>query len=430
MKQRFEKYSHDLAFRAALTLFDHKWTRLDVLSFIEEYAGISREEIIAQSLNSDVTVKLEACDAIAYLLDQIVEDLQYGIEPDMIEPVVMRPRPDGMTGKMRDIACLCLIHQLLGHVAKLGLDPLFRARILPTQHASIPGRGQTAMVKQVGRFLRRKSLKIKVAQKTDVNHAYASTQYSVAIALIEKEMPRARWLIAVLRYLGKLAPDGHLIIGGYIDAWLFNFVCSYAIRDALRQGQTRRNVFQPYFVRIVTYMDDFSLFARTETGLRKGITALDRIMRRRFGLMIRATTGVIRFDSVQRERQKKHAEKRSQRGCPNLDIGGYKVHRTYVTIRPRVVKRAIRTFSRAWLEIQETGTIRRQRAHAITSRYGAVKNTTSKYFMERYHVAEIVKMAKRITAFWGRLDSKNRKESILYALRKHAIQHAAVAGCT
>lgn len=37
-----------------------------------------------------------------------------------------------------------------------------------------------------------------------------------------------------------VAPGGHLIIGGYLDAWLFNFVMSYAIRYLYTLGSTRR----------------------------------------------------------------------------------------------------------------------------------------------------------------------------------------------
>jgi hypothetical protein len=42
--------------------------------------------------------------------------------------------------------------------------------------------------------------------------------YADVIAVLKKEIPSARQLIAVMEYLGTIAPDGHLIIGGYLDA--------------------------------------------------------------------------------------------------------------------------------------------------------------------------------------------------------------------
>lgn len=54
------------------------------------------------------------------------------------------------------------------------------------------------------------------------------------------EIPKARYAIGLLKYLKSVAPGGHLIIGGYLDAWLFNFAMSYAIRYLYTLGSTRR----------------------------------------------------------------------------------------------------------------------------------------------------------------------------------------------
>lgn len=55
-------------------------------------------------------VQNEAVEAIGLAMLGIVEDLvDHGIEPDDMEPVTIRQRPDGMTGKIRDIALLCII---------------------------------------------------------------------------------------------------------------------------------------------------------------------------------------------------------------------------------------------------------------------------------------------------------------------------------
>lgn len=171
------------------------------------------------------------------MLYGVVEDLvEYGIEPDDMEPPTIRQRPDGMTGKTRDIALLSILHQLIGHVEKLMIEPLINARLLPTQHASIPGRGQTLLKDQAHRYLLKETVGVRYIQKTDVVHAYATLKYQVCVDILKKEIPKAKAAIVLLEYLGRIAPDGHLIIGGYIDAWLFNFTMSYAIRDLYAQG--------------------------------------------------------------------------------------------------------------------------------------------------------------------------------------------------
>ena len=173
MKQRFRRFDHQLYCEAVREAFkDGKWYRNDVLTFVEKYAGIPRAEIQFTYLTHDMGPRLEAEESIALYLEEVVDGILRGEDPEDMEPVKVRQRRDGMTGKVRDIALLCILHQLLGHVAKLALDPLLHARITHTQHASIPGRGQTSLKKQVHKYLRKESLGIRYAVKTEARLCY------------------------------------------------------------------------------------------------------------------------------------------------------------------------------------------------------------------------------------------------------------------
>ena len=418
MKQRYQEYSRELAWRAADSFLNGKWKRNDVLRYLEEFAGIPRRKIFESELTSDVNVKLEAADNVACIIDDMVEDILNGREPDYIDPVTTSMRADGMTGKVRNIANLCIPHQLLGHLAALALEPLFHAKILPTQHASIPGHGQTKLKDQAARYLRSGALDISFVEKTDATQAYASTKYSAVVKILRKEIPRAVWIIKVVEYLGNLAPGGCLIIGGYLDAWLFNLVMSYGLRFALRQGQTRRDRFKPYVARIEAYMDDCGFMGRTRTGVRKAVSAFAKWMDATYGIRIRTTTGIIRILTVEEEKRRRAMERPSQRGCPYLDMGGYRVSRTHITMRPRVVKRVIRALTRAWREICETGTIQRQRVCSVISRYGSIKGSCSQKFKEEYHVDQIMRMAKAIASYWGRERSRKRRAWLDRAIKR------------
>ena len=414
-QKRYNKLSENLYKTAIRECFKGKWSRRDILSFIEKYAGIPREEILLSEITGS-GAKDEAVDAIALALQEIVEELIAGHEPaDHIEPVRIRTRPDGMTGKLRDIALLCILHQLLGHLAKLMLEPLFNARLLPTQHASIPEHGQTRLMRQTHGYLLQESIGIKYVQKTDVVHAYESLKYEICINLIIKELPKEKELHIIMRYLEKLAPDGHLIIGGYLDAWLFNFTMSYAIRYLYTLGQTRRGKFTPYVKKCETFMDDFSIMTASCKGMKKATAELGKWTQRELGLQLKYTTGVTKMLPVEEEQRRRYLKSKAARGVPVLDMAGFKISRTHVCIRRRVFIRVRRQYLRAYEEYMTTGTLRLFRAKKIISYNSYFVQTDSRMAAEKYHAEMMMNIAREICAFYERLRYNKRMEE-LYAL--------------
>ena len=428
MKQRFNKLTHELCVEAVLSCFDKKWNRSEILEFIEQYGGVSRKEIFADYYYQRMTARNEAAENCALYLEEIVDSIMHGRIPEEIQPVAVRKRADGMTGKIRDIACLCMQHQLIGHLVKLGLDPLLHARLLPTQHASIPGHGQTRLKTQVGYYLRRKKLNIRCFQKTDIHHAYESTKYSAIVGILKKEIPRAKWIITLMEYIETIAPEGHLIIGGYLDAWMFNFVMSYAIRYTLDQHTYRRGTRNHYAVRIETYMDDFAIFGRTKSNVKKAIRCLRKYLKETFGMELNVTTKIITLNTIRLERARRKQKRPSKRGNPSLDMGGYQIHLSYVTMRPRVVKRVRRTFLRAYRELLETGTIRTRRSKTLSARYGFVVQTTSKYFRQKYHVDEVMTTARKVNAYLDRRNDQKKKEWLRNVISQDSVYDRAFCG--
>ena len=431
MKQRFNRFSYGICARAVADYMEGKWMRNDTLSFIEKVVGIPRHEIILSDKREYKGVKAEALLGMALYMQGVCEDLFRGIEPEL-EPVQVRKRPDGMSGKVRDIALLSVEHQLLEHIAKEMLMPFFRAKLLPQQHASIPGHGQTRLRDQLHKYLL-SDAGIKAYSKTDVCQAYKSTQYSVVIALIEEELPKAKELHILLRFLGKMAPDGHLIIGGYLDAWLFNLVMSYALRYTLSQGKMRRGKFIPYLITVQNYMDDVAELSGSVTSLMKAERLMDAYLRERFSLRLKIVKEPVRLLTVSQERIKRKLPKKSQRGCPGIDMAGFVVHRTYVTIRPKIFIKARRQFLRAWAEYEKTGTIPIARAHKIEAYKGYFidKNgepvTDSIYAIKKYHIRELAAISGRVIAYHDR-DSARVREVRKNDYRKCIINYCSAAG--
>ena len=171
--KRFLQLTHAMCEQAVLEAFDKKWFRRDYLATVEKYGGVSRAELSRAARLNDWNPRLEAVNSIALEMEQRVEDLVEGETDDLdLEPVSVFYRIDGISMKRRELSNCHPMHQAFGHLAVIGLRPLLRAKLLPYQFASIPGKGQIALKRQVERWLRRKSLGIQHAVKLDVQGAY------------------------------------------------------------------------------------------------------------------------------------------------------------------------------------------------------------------------------------------------------------------
>ena len=193
--------------QAVLEAFDKKWFRRDYLATVEKYGGVSRAELSRAARLNNWNPRLEVVNSIALEMEQRVEDLVEGETDDLdLEPVSVFYRIDGISMKRRELSNCCPMHQAFGHLAVIGLRPLLRAKLLPYQFASIPGKGQIALKRQVERWLRRKSLGIQHAVKLDVQGAYAHTKQAVVMDILRREIPGATWLLAVINCLLAMAP--------------------------------------------------------------------------------------------------------------------------------------------------------------------------------------------------------------------------------
>lgn len=402
MKQRYNDLSHDLCVRAVLNCADGKWDRADILSVMEKYGGVPRELIKAEVADQAMHIRLEAAESVAYELEQRIDDLLEGRADDLdLDAVVINIRADGMTGKLREIANCSVMHQMLGHLVFLGLQPLLMARILPNQFASVPGRGQTGMMRKIQKYLRAENLGIRCAKKTDVHHAYGTAQYDVVLKILHKEIPNARWILVTLEALKKVAPDGHLIIGGYLDAWLFNFLMSYALRYVNGIGTMRRGKLQRSVRADAAYMDDFGLMGSRLASLRSATRKLDVWLHQNFGMELKNMNCEIQLMSVAQE----HAMRGGLPKPPGLDMGGYRVHRTFTTVRRKIYVKVRKQYLRAWRQICTDGTVMICRAKKIISYYGYFKNTDSRYAQEKLHVQETLKISRAVVSAHDRFEA-------------------------
>ena len=421
MKQLWRKLDDDLCYQAVSDFMKNgKFRRSDVLSDIEEWTGYSRYEVIDNDINNKAhafKLRYEIMTERAMVLREMIDDICNDIDPEF-DPVLLSKRPDGNTGKVRDIAYLCVRMQMLGHALRLGLAPLFQARFLPFQNASIPGRGPANLARQLKRKLD-KLLGIQYFVKTDCTSAYKSTMYTRILAIMIREIPRADWIHKSLMLMEKYAPGGHLIIGGYLDAFLFSFVMSYAMRYVLQQYYSRRGHQIPMIICMYTYMDDCVMLGSSEKALDLAVRRCREWLMQSHAIRMRQTTGVIRLWSIADEKAHKSRSSPAARGCPMIDIAGFRVSRTHITLRKRNNRRCIRSLTRSWNRYQRTGTIKHQQANSIISRNGMMRVADCYRMREKYHLEQLLVIARKIKSFWSKAENTRRERGMQHVLERY-----------
>lgn len=372
----------------------YTWFRRNYLAMAEKYGGVTRAELQTAARVADMGPRLEVVHGIALEMEQRIDDLLDGSANDLdLDPVHTFPRIDGISMKLRQLSDCCPLHQCFGHLAYLGLRPLLRARLLPYQFASIPKKGQTALKRQVERWLRRKSLGIQHALKLDVKGAYEHTKQELVLAILQYEIPRAAWLLAVVRCLLAMSPNGGLLIGGYLEAWMFNLVASYILVRILGYVKTRRGVSVPLVVRSGSYMDDLVLMGRRWADIQSAARKITKWVKDMLHLTIKDSWVRVDFLSPAEEHRRRHL-KGAAKGCPGLDMAGYVMHRTYTTVRPGIFKRARRQYMRAGTDLQRGHFIPLYRSYRLISYNGYFKGTKSRAAAEALNQQKLFKSAK------------------------------------
>ena len=404
---RFINISHELCVQAVLEAFDKKWLRRDFVLTASKYSGVSYMELRNSIEQNDLNVRLEIAEGIAYELEQRIEDLMNGDSDGLdLDPVQVFHRIDGISMKNRELASCCPLHQVFSHLMVLSLKPLFKSRFLPSQFASIPGKGQVALKTQVERWLRKTSLGINYAIKLDVRNAYKNTKKEVVMRILEKEIPKAKTILRVMDQLLSMSPGGGLIIGGYLEAWLFNFVASYALREIQGYIKIRRHRVRRLVIRVLSYMDDFSLFGSRLADLTKSARDITKWMRENLNLEVKKNWEIISFINSKAEIGRRKLEG-AKSGCPGIDVAGFVIHRTYTTIRPKIFLKLRRQFLRAANDLKNLGHIQLWRARKIVSYYGYFKHTKSYTAAHNLGAKEIMCSAKYMIKIYAKGDVAN-----------------------
>lgn len=392
---------------AVVDCFKNKRSRNDFQRLLCRTGTITKREIAEDRLSGDVKRILEAETAVAKKLTQriINRDLQ-------LKPIRQFQRIDGLTQKLRDICQESPEQQVFEYIGVNALKPLFRAKIMPIQYGSIPKKGGVAGKRKIERLLRKKFQGKVVAVKGDVTKAYPSVTVPIVMEMLRRDIGKNKVLLWFLGALMSNYPGNHLCIGGYLPAWLFNYVMSYVLRFLYEQAQIRRGKRNRLVYAIVCYADDFSIYGDV-SKLKKAMKKATTWAHDKFGLKIKDIWQFYQISSFEEERENHKARNNgSKKRTPGVDMMGYVVRRKYTIIRGRVFRRIRRQVLRAWMDYKTMGFVPWWRACRIAAYKGWVKYSNSLKFRMEYCFDELFKMCSYSASKHGK-EVENEKRILL-----------------
>lgn len=394
---------------AVVECFRNKRSRKDFQRLLCKTGKITKREIVEDQLNKDFKRTLEAESEVAKMLTQriINRDLQ-------LKPIRQFQRIDGLTQKLRDICQESPEQQVFEYIGVYALKPLFRAKILPIQYGSIPNKGGVAGKRKIERLLRKKFHGKVVALKGDVTKAYPSVTVPIVMEMLRRDIGKNKVLLWFLGALMSNYPGNHLCIGGYLPAWLFNYVMSYVLRYIYEQAQTRRGKRNRLVYAIVCYADDFTIYGDV-SKLKKAMKKATIWAHDKFGLKIKDIWQFYQVASFDEERENlEERRKGSKKRTPGVDMMGYVVRRRYTIIRGRVFRRIRRQVLRAWEDFKAKGFIPWRRACRIAAYKGWIKHSNSLKFRMEYCFDKLFKMCSYSASKHGK-EVENEKRILLIA---------------
>lgn len=370
---------------------------------------ITKREIIEDRLSNDFKRTLEAESEVSKILTQriINRDLQ-------LKPIRQFRRIDGLTQKIRDICQESPEQQVFEYIGVYALKPLFRAKILPIQYGSIPNKGGVAGKRKIERLLRKKFHGKVVALKGDVTKAYPSVTVEIVMEMLRRDIGKNKVLLWFLGALMSNYPGNHLCIGGYLPAWLFNYVMAYVLRYIYEQAQMRRGKRNRLVYAVVCYADDFTIYGDV-SKLKKAMKKATIWAHDKFGLKIKDIWQFYPVASFDEERENlEERRKGSKKRTPGVDMMGYVVRRRYTIIRGRVFRRIRRQVLRAWSDYKSKGYVPWWRACRIAAYKGWVIYSNSLKFRRKYCFDELFKLCSYSASKHGK-EVENEKRILLIA---------------
>ena len=370
----------DLISKATYKCLKDKYKRNDVLELFADISGLYKNQIhVIYTRYKKKGIK----PFVELLIDILRSEL---INKNIFfPPIWYKDKIDPSSHKKRHIGIQNVNQQIYDYIAVEGLTP-FLKRIGTHQFASVKGRGQIAGVRMIKRWLRNKSLKY--FAKLDIKKCYPSINQKKLISFLEQHI-KNDLLLWLIKELLKSFERG-LSIGSYLSQFLCNLFLSQVYHFIGHQHKIRKHKngtqdLVPLVYHRLFYMDDMFIMGTSAKDMHKAVKLIVAYCKK-LGLTIKENWFVKQIPY-----SKKH-------DSTFIDMMGFRIYRTHITIRRRVFKRIRRVYMKVYKLWKIHQRILIEFARRCISYYGLLKNSDSFKVIKKYHVKDVLKICKKVVS--------------------------------
>ena len=235
----------------------------------------------------------------------------------------------------------------------------------------------------IQRWMRNKSLKY--FAKLDIKKCYPSIPQNQLIQFLERHIKNdiLMWLI---RELINSFEQG-LSIGSFLSQYLCNLYLSQIyhfighLHKVRKHKDGTKSSIRLVYHRLF-YMDDILMIGTSAKDVHKAVKEVIKYCKT-LGLKIKESWFV---------------KQMPVKKCDGsfIDMMGFRIYRTHITIRRRVFKRIRRIAIRIWKRIKTHQKVLESHARKMIAYWGLLKNSNSVKVIQKYHIKDIMKICKKV----------------------------------
>lgn len=237
----------------------------------------------------------------------------------------------------------------------------------------------------IQQWMRNKSLKY--FAKLDIRKCYPSIPQDKLIQFLEKHI-KNDMLIWLIKELVNSFEQG-LSIGSFLSQYLCNLYLSqiyhfigHLHKERKHKDGTRSSIRLVYHR--LFYMDDILMIGVSAKDMHKAAKEVIKYCKS-LGLKVKESWFIQKMSFVDRKSDDVF-----------IDMMGFRIYRTHITIRRRVFKRIRRLAIRLWKRIKTHQKVLESHARKMISYWGLLKNSNSTKVIQKYHIKDIMKICKKV----------------------------------
>ncbi len=376
--------NRNLISNATYSCLADKYTRNDTLELLSDISGLRK----CQIYNIYYRYGRKAIRPFVEILITVIRSEL--ISKSISFPSIWyREKIDPSSHKIRNIGIQHVKQQIYDYIVIECLKPLF-CRIGVHQYASIKNRGCLKGSRMIQRWMRNKSLKY--FAKLDIRKCYPSIPQDKLIQFLERHIKNdmIMWLIKELIGTFEIG----LSIGSFLSQYLCNLYLSQIyhfighLHKVRKHKDGTKSSIRLVYHRLF-YMDDILMIGASSKDIHKAVKETIKYCKT-LGLKIKESWFV-----------KKMPVKKCNGSF--IDMMGFRIYRTHITIRRRVFKRIRRISIRIWKRIKTHQKVLESHARKMISYWGLLKNSNSVKVIQKYHVKDIMKICKKVVKEYDKI---------------------------